>query len=256
MKPFTFEKKYSAFTLLELLIVMSIITTLLTMSLSSFGGLRNTIRMNEYLLNLEQDIRGVQRAAMLLEKDPKENWIYGLGIDFTKIGDGEGEYKMFKWCSRFSDYGDITTRSTLPNFIPPEHPSFVPLNLDGNGSLPISSAVEGDFPSGLCETELEGNPNTLYSLSGYAKPMSPPASVVTFPEGDARYVLFESVSGRTFFYDKDGKLLNYDSDGNPRSAVDIVHLTIQFKPLTGTGKPRRITIANLSGKIEIYTPND
>lgn len=250
MKDFNFKKKYPAFTLLELLIVISIITVLLTMSVSSFGGLRNTMRMNEYMLNLEQDIRTAQRTAMLVERDPTENWLYGIGIDFSEIGN-DGDYKMFKWCSAYPDYGHITTRSNIPGFIPTDYPegNGDPLNSDnGNGKLPIPNE-NTDVPVGVCDQE-----GGFTLLAGYAKPMSPPMSNITFGS-QVRYVLFESVSGRTFLYNDIGEVLNYDGDGNLKED-DVQHLTINFKPLKGTGKTRKISVMNLSGKIDIHMTNE
>jgi prepilin-type N-terminal cleavage/methylation domain-containing protein len=239
------NKKYPSFTLLEMLIVMTILSVLIGMTLSSFGGLRNTIKMNEYMLNLEQDIRSVQRAAMLLERDPTENWIYGLGIDFTNINenDSDGEYIIFKWCSSLIDYGDATTRSNIPGFVEGGEAE----GKDGN--LPILGPTE-EYPGGICgsQVSLMGFPGALYIVSGYAKPMSPPISDINFI-GDARYVLFESVSGRAFLYNNLGELLNYDTEGNPMDNPS--HLEIHFVP-KGRTNARKITIRNLSGKIDIH----
>ena len=233
---------------------MSIITVLLTMTLTAFGGLRNTIRMNEYMLNLEQDIRLVQRAAMLLERNPLENWLYGVGIDFTKVtyDDSAGNYRVFKWCSPYPDHGHISTRSNIPGFVPPDFLSDdLDIDPEVNGNLPLPTDVskEFDFPIGLCDSSMLF-PGEIYLLSGYSKPMAPPVSNITFL-GEARFVLFESVSGRAFLYNDNGELLNYDQEGNPSPSA-IPDLTIQFRPVRGTGKTREITIMNLSGKIDTH----
>jgi prepilin-type N-terminal cleavage/methylation domain-containing protein len=242
LKNISLKEKYKAFTLLELLIVMSIITILMTMSLSAFVGLRNTVKMNEYILNLEQDIRNVQRSAMLVERDPTENWIYGLGIDFTSVeeDDALGSYTIFKWCSSFPDYGDITTRSKIPGFDPDT------MNVDV--SLPPMGA-EG-FKQGICDLSAGiVFPGELYILSGFSQSISPPVSNISFTS-DARYVLFESVSGRAFFYDIDGNLLNYNPlTGEPW--VDPVSFGIEFTPVGRTSK-RGISIGNVSGKIDTH----
>ena len=67
------SKKYIAYTLVEMLIVMSVVIIMMSMSFASFNGLQNTIKMNEYILTLEQNVRNVQRAAMLLERKSGEN---------------------------------------------------------------------------------------------------------------------------------------------------------------------------------------
>ena len=51
------SKKYIAYTLVEMLIVMSVVIIMMSMSFASFNGLQNTIKMNEYILTLEQNVR-------------------------------------------------------------------------------------------------------------------------------------------------------------------------------------------------------
>ncbi|HRZ84938.1 MAG TPA: type II secretion system protein, partial [Candidatus Dojkabacteria bacterium] len=95
--------RYSGFTLIELLIVMSIIVLLSGLSFSTYQNFQSTIRLNEFINGFEQNIRKVQRDAMLLEKSSNEGWIYGLGIDLRNIEDTVngtfGVYYPFKWCS-------------------------------------------------------------------------------------------------------------------------------------------------------------
>ena len=99
-------KKYSAYSLLELLLVLAMLGIFGAMAFGTFNGLENTVKMNEYMLSLEQDIRTTQRAAMLLERDTDERWLYGIGIDFSST-ETDGTYKKFKWCSEYSDYGAL-----------------------------------------------------------------------------------------------------------------------------------------------------
>lgn len=223
---------------------MSLITILMTMSITSFSGLRNTVRMNEYMLNLEQDIRNVQRSAMLVERNPQENWIYGLGIDFSTINDGDtlGHYTIFKWCSPFFDYGDITTRSPIPGFDPNQ--TII------EGMLPTDS---GNFGLGICDSNsidpLFSPSGELFILSGFSKPLSPPVSSVVF-SNDIRFILFESISGRAFFYNTNGDLQNYTNEG-VLLEDDILHFGIEFTPV-GRSASRKITVSNLSGKINTH----
>lgn len=239
MKKIVFRKKYEAYTLLELLVVISIILILGGMSLSAFGGLQNTIRMNEYMLNLEQDVRNVQRAAMLLQRNPNENWIYGLGLDMSEITN-DGNYRMFKWCTSFSDYGDITTRSPIPGYDP-----VLPFGGESrNGYLPIIE--EGDFNTTRCAQDIVDSNGAIRGLQGYASPIKPPAA--TIQASDVAYILFESVSGRAFFYNINGVLLNYDMDGNLLTD-NIIDFEIEIIP-SGKGSTRSFTVKNLSGKID------
>ena len=235
------HKKYPAYTLMEMLVVMSIFIILGAMTFSAFDGLQNTVKLNEYMLTLEQDIRNVQRSAMLLQRNTGERWLYGLGIDFSEIT-ADGEYRMFKWCSPFDDYGHITTKSKIPGYDPS-------LQLaDENGRLPI---FELDYNSSSClSSEFKSE---LKNLPGYENSAKPPKAQILIAgsqeDRKVRFVLFESVSGRTFFYNSNGDILNYDTGGVAVS--DPVNFDLQISP-SGRGSTRRLTINNLSGKITTY----
>jgi hypothetical protein len=220
------------------------------MTFSSFSGLQNTVKMNEYVLTLEQDIRSVQRAAMLLERNSGEKWIYGLGIDFGNVGSTDGKYTVFKWCSPFDDYGNIATRSALLAY-DPNSDLGTPLGYgaDKNGYINISGGI---LDSNNCD--LSAYSSTLHILSGYSQSLTTPKSTISIaPINDnvyARYVIFESVSGRAFFYDKDGVLLNFDSTGKMVETPEPFVITI--KPYSN-GNTRIISIGNLSGKVTMQS---
>lgn len=228
---------------MELLIVLGIFVILAGITFSSFSGLQNTVKTNEYVLNLEQDIRSVQRAAMLLTRSTNEKWIYGLGIDFGDMQD-DGRYKVFKWCSPFSDYGNIATRSSLPAY-DPNYDIGSPLGSDQNGYMNITGGIS---TSSVCE--LSSFSSTLRTLSGYTQTSSTPKAEISKSSidgnDDPRYVIFESVSGRAFFYDSEGILLNFDTDGNLVEEPDDFVITINPYSNANT---RIISIGNLSGKI-------
>lgn len=228
---------------MELLVVMSIIIILGGLSFSSFGGLQNTIKMNEYVLTLEQDIRSVQRASMLLQRDPNEKWLYGIGIDFGNMGDS-GTYTVFKWCSPFNNYGDVMTKSNLPNYKPGTDLG-VNVGSELNGYMPNILNIP---LSNMCE--ISATSSNLRTVAGYDKSTITPISTITISsiDGDEnpRYVVFESVSGRTFFYNKNGKLLNYDAKGKQVASPGDFVITIVPESDINT---RVITIKHLSGKI-------
>lgn len=233
--------KYSAYTLMELLIVLTIFSILGAMSFSAFGNLQNTVKMNEYALTLEQDVRSVQRAAMLLQRDSGEKWLYGLGIDFGAMGDS-GEYTVFKWCSPFSDYGDILTKSSLPAYTPSKTLGSVGAMNELNGYLTVTSI------GGSCGSDAS---SSLSILPGYDKSTKTPKSTIEITLVDGRtprFVVFESVSGRAFFYDTQGVLLNYTSEGN--LIDDPLPFVITIVPDSNVNS-RIITMTNLSGKISI-----
>lgn len=252
--------RYSGFTLIELLIVMSIIVLLSGLSFSTYQNFQSTIRLNEFINGFEQNIRKVQRDAMLLEKSSNEGWIYGLGIDLRNIEDTVngtfGVYYPFKWCSGFSEYGDIKTRSAVPNFNPED-------GSISNGKIPISA---GPFESGLCGNQNLDSDNVLkgYALFGdmgigtmgvgnqqLSVNILPvfSDSYPDEPNPNARpaFLLFESVTGRALFYDSTGALLNFDYETlKPLSGAMPLEITIS-RPGGKGGKT--IVISHLSGRI-------
>ena len=226
--------KYTAYTLVEMLVVMGIAMILMGMTFTSFSGLQDTVKMNEYMLNMEQDIRAVQRASMLLERNTEENWLYGLGIDFSQL-DPEGKYTTFKWCNPFPDYGDETTRSKVPGY------------KKGDLTLEGAKLPKGSIDSGLCQESSD----TLKTLPGYTTELTIPKSTVQY-NSDVRYVVFESVTGRAFFYDEEGILLNYSMvDGQVviKDPDSIEELDFTITSL-GAAAPRRMKVHHLSGRIE------
>ena len=224
---------------------MSILVILSTITFSSFSGLENTIKMNEYTVTLEQNLQGVQRASMLLERTSGENWIYGLGIDFGNVGNN-GNYTVFKWCSPYSDYGSTRTKSSLPNYDPSYDVGSLIPNEGGyseyNAYLPSVATITN---SSACGSSLTSS--ALRFIPGYESSVETPISTISVMVGSkqVRYILFESVSGRAFFYDNDGVLVNYSVKGK-LSAADPFVITITP---TGKGSTRVLTVGNLSGKV-------
>jgi len=241
---------YNGYTLLELLVVMAISMILIGMSFASFGGLQDTIKMNEYTLTLEQNITSVQRAAMLLEKKADENWLYGLGIDFSKT-DSDGLYQTFKWCSPFWDYGDTTTKSYIPSFNPSVDLG-VALNFGKNGYIPLPST------SSYLQTTCDRNAvkSSLVGLIGYKNSLTPPQSKITtnlnpINNRPIKFVVFESVSGRAFFYDDTGRIVNYDNKGKLLTN-QVVDMKITIDPDSSI-PAKEVTIGNLSGRVSTLT---
>jgi hypothetical protein len=78
-----------------------------------------------------------------------------------------------------------------------------------------------------------------------------PKSKVHF-NSDVRYVVFESVTGRAFFYDFKGELLNYfpiDGQVVIKDPDSIEELDFTITSL-GAAAPRRLKVHHLSGRIE------
>ncbi len=242
---YSYRGKYEGYTLIEMLVVMAIFVIFVAMSFSSFSGLQNTIKMNEYSLTLEQNITNVQRASMLLEKKADDNWLYGLGIDLTKLN-LEGHYDTFKWCSPFTDYGDVTTKSYIPSFNPALDLESS-LNFGKNGYIPIPT--EASYAEGTCKNSTL---SSIVSLVGYKTSLTPPKGKITtnsnpFNNRPLKYLVFESVSGRAFFYDETGRVVNYDAKGRPVTGQPI-NLVITIDPDTNI-PIKEIVVENLSGRI-------
>jgi type II secretory pathway pseudopilin PulG len=221
-------KKLKAYTLMEMLVVMTIMIILLSVGFTAYASFTETTKYNQDVADLEQDIIIIQRAAMLLERDSDEDWIYGLGIDFSGLrGDASartGEYTFFKWCSEVSEFGAPRTRARYPRYI--EGDSSI------NGIMP--TVVSGT------STKCDAGLNELVPLTGYGTGDLSLQEDVSI-SSDIRFLLFESVSGRAFLYDTGGNLLNPNVD-----------LEIHFSKNFGDAKV--LQIENLTGRTKVYTP--
>jgi hypothetical protein len=210
---------------------------------SAFSGLRDTVTLNQDLLNLEQDIRWAQRSALFLERNPDERWIYGIGIDFSDFEE-DGVYRLFKWCSQFEDYGNILTRSNFPNY----NPNFDLSNLNGNLSLPgylQSSCGSGSSLSEIVRVQgrIDGTVSADFQID-IPNDLNASNDVGGIPN----FVLFEAVSGRAFFYDDNGLIVNFESDSE--MVPDPIDFSVEVTAPT-TGRMKTITITNISGKISL-----
>ena len=239
----TAQRKYKAYTLVEMLVVLGIFIIIGGIGFSAFYGLRDSISMNEKILSITQDIRFAQRSALFLERGANDKWVYGVGIDFSTV-ETDGEYKIFKWCSQFSDYGDPKSKGDFPNFDKTFTVSAT------NGNLPITGYAS-NCQSVTGTTELSLLPNSGdRSILGFTVdlPNSNDASgdVGAYP----RYLLFEAVSGRAFFYDNNGNIVNFGSSGL------IVGTPINFKLNISSNRTKTlksINISNISGKVDVQT---
>ncbi|WKZ31295.1 MAG: prepilin-type N-terminal cleavage/methylation domain-containing protein [Candidatus Dojkabacteria bacterium] len=241
--------KYKGFTLMEMIIVIVIFMILFAMSISAFSGLRSTIALNEAVKNLEQDIRNAQRDALLLSRGKDEKWLYGIGIDFSDFPQ-TGEYRVFKWCSQFDDFGDPKTTSDFPNY----DPAVGDLGSATNGNFPQGNYVESCTRGG---STFSSNSTSLVEMSGTGiVPIEYPIMIGVNQEltgqGGApafpAYVVFESTTGRAFFYDNNGRILNYDGDGDLESDAfdfEVVLATVD------RDHNRMLRIRYSSGKIEL-----
>lgn len=225
-------EKYQAFTLLEMLLVLAILSILGSVSISAFSGLQSSVSVNQETENISQDVRNLQRSSILLTRDENERWLYGLGIDFSKYTD-TGTYTLFKWCSPYDDYGATQTESDIPGY-------------DGN-SLSSTDLPTADYSTD-CSKGIGLSRLVKYGET-YITDMDLHPRIVSrgYYDQPIAYVLFESISGRAFFYDKSGKLINYDS-----TTGNLVSSPVNFVIQLSTNETiKTITVKNLSGKISI-----
>jgi type II secretory pathway pseudopilin PulG len=233
-------KKYPAFTLLEMLLVISILTTFGTLTASAFSGLQSAVRMDQETEDIGQDIRNLQRASILLERNSNEKWLYGLGIDFSKYEE-TGEYTYFKWCSQYDEYGNKQTRSEIPGYDEDNALS------ETNGFLPvpISSDTECTVGDGAISSKL------IKYETGYTNLTDESLNPRLVSNRDIKYIVFEAVSGRAFFYDGQGTLVNYDTLGSLVASPSDFRIELKSKNAT-----KVISVRNLSGKVSIEEEDD
>ena len=205
-------KNLKAFTLMEMLIVMTIMVIILGLGMSAYVTFTESTKFNEDVANIQSDILTMQRAAMLFKKDKDDGWAYGLGIDFDGVipdGDNDGTYRFFKWCSGFNNYGSEQTSGPYPNF-------------NGTDSDGMSTdSLHLDYSNTDCDGIIDTDFGKIVSLSGY--------SIGRFNLGDdvkiakitdcgtgntcyPRFLLFEAVTGRVFFFAGDGTMISTDNN--------------------------------------------
>lgn len=237
------HKIYKAYSLLEMLVVMSIIIVIMGIGFGTFAGLNSSISLNETLSSLKQDIKNTQRSAMFVERNSDERWLYGLGIDFSKIS-VDGSYRIFKWCSQFTEYGDVLTTSYFPNYDSNDPVSIL------NGNLPVNAvSLVNNCPltsnSSVLVSQVDQKRYISKNLIGENDSLNATGDVGNIP----MYIVFESVSGRAFMYDSNGILVNYAPDGDLIDANVELNLLFESK---SNGVQRGITIDNISGRINEY----
>lgn len=212
-------KKIKAYTLMEMLVVMSIMIILLAVGFNAYASFTETTKYNQDVNNLQQDILIIQRAAMLLERDASENWPYGIGIDFNGIRSGTGEYKFFKWCSVYSDFGSPPTRGQYPHFVQDS------ADFEGNMSNPILS----EDTSSCVGLGGGATDDILIPLTGYSSKNLSLGEDVSITS-DIRFLLFESVSGRAFVYDVSGNRIEenleilFEKNFGPNKILQVDYL--------------------------------
>lgn len=271
-------KKLQGFTLMEMLIVLSIVIILSAVGISGFNSINETFTANENVELVMQDIQSAKLKAMNMDKNEEKTWIYGFGIDFRNADSSNGNngnYKMYKWCSPVENFGDTLeldgkshdlTRAKLPNLYSSgygvnEKISDVKLcgvlGVYRNGSIPASCGDSGYMSS--CNTD---NGTNLISILGEdLSLLSRFDGQVTLLDlkrssNPPSFVLFESLTGKAIIYARDGQVLNYDENG-VFDADNLLPLDIILRRKSGNTFDM-ISVYPLSGEIihHVYGPSD
>jgi prepilin-type N-terminal cleavage/methylation domain-containing protein len=237
------DNKRDGFTLVEMLLVMAIIVILGAMGVGGFIGFRETMSARENVEKIKQDIQRARSMSINVERDRNDPWLYGIGISFKDLN--EGNYSFFKWCSEFNSYGNIKTRSAIPDWN-----SVNDIGVS-NGTLPLQVRIGTTCGSGSSLAEISGDSSVKVI------DLDEKSTVIS----DAKFVLFEAVTGRAFLYndrdDIDGVAFptSYDIEGEyiyPTKTLDIVITR------TYSTKFDMISVYPLSGAVihHVYSDQD
>ncbi len=239
------QKTYLAFSLIEMLLVMAIFIILMTLGFASGSDVMSSMAVSNAVTSVKEDVRYAKRSAMFLDREVGENWIYGIGVDFSDIENGN--YKLFKWCSEYDNFDSRIDKmnSELPAWDPDET---TPDDLPGYDTGGINKC-DGENELLAVSRELsEGGPGTHIQAKFLNIDLVEEDADGTIPS----YILFESSTGRAFIYDETRSLLNYDLsdpvelDGSYVLAIDIKRKSVEDDSDSG----RVIKFHPVSGRIE------
>jgi len=272
-------KKLQGFTLMEMLIVLSIIIILSAIGISGFNSINETFTANENAELVKQDIESARLKAMNMGKENEETWVYGFGIDFRNADSSNGRngnYRMYKWCSPVKNFGDTLTlsgipydltRAKLPNLYSglDVNGDISSVNLCGtfnlykNGSIPASCGSGND---GYVDECSENSTNlSLIKGEDFSLLNRFDGQVILLDlKGDNNspsFVFFESLTGKAIIYARDGHVLNYKNDGS-FDAENFLPLDIILRRKGNSDTFDMISVYPLSGEIihHVYGPRD
>ncbi len=239
------QKTYSAFSLIEMLLVMAIFIILLSVGFLSVSDVMSAMAVNNAVAAIKEDVRYAKRSAMFLDREVGEYWVYGIGVDFTDIENGN--YKLFKWCSEYENFDSRIDKmnSELPAWDPT---STSPDDLPAYNSSEICNSSTKNEIIAISRELSEGGPETHVQVKFLNIYLKEDADT-TLPS----YILFESSTGRAFIYDEDGKLLNYDFSADPIQLDGSYVLAIDIKRRSqdsDSSSGRVLNFHPVSGRIE------
>ncbi|MFH1547434.1 MAG: prepilin-type N-terminal cleavage/methylation domain-containing protein [bacterium] len=196
----------SGFTLVEMLVSMTIIALILGLSAAGYNGLRTTQILKQSAETLKSDIMYAKRSAMLIKRNEGENWINGVGIDLASMSMEEGGYRLFKYCGEDTGYVDYSTQY-ISNVVSL-------FDIEGGQTPAPPSDYYGD-----CKTT---ETSEFTSLPGYlmVDKISDTLQflVSEYPESlinSVRFLFFESPTGEMHLYDCMGSEIDLTEEGGP-----------------------------------------
>lgn len=192
-----FVEGEEAFSVVELLVVMTVIALLTGIAWSGFRGLRTSMSLYQSSQAARADIVFAQRAAMLLERVPNETWIQGVGIDLRKYVGSPGDnqkYTLFKLCSDLYNYEDYNSDDLTSA-------------VSGLKAFDSECGITSSWAALFGKKDVEIQGQRLGTCTTNANP-----SAVDRMTGRISFIIFEAVNGRIHLYGRDGTELMETSD--------------------------------------------
>jgi type II secretory pathway pseudopilin PulG len=262
-----------------MLIAMAIFIILSAVGISGFNSIREAFTANENAELVKQDIESARLKAMNMGKDNEETWVYGFGVDFRNADSSNGSngnYMIYKWCSPAKSFGDVVnlsgtfydlTRAKLPNLYSGNdvNGNITNISLCGtpsvyrNGSITAlcgsSGYSDGCYENTTNLTAIFGEDLSLLNIfDNLVVLLNLDEDEINNPPS---FVLFESLTGKAIIYARDGKVLNYKSDGS-FDEEKFLPLDILLKRKSNGSTFDLISVYPLSGEIihHVYGPED
>lgn len=99
-------RRISAFTLVELLVVLVIIGIMLVLSGGMSSRTRDTFISQQYIKSTVQNARILRRKSMLIARNAQDDkWVHAIGFRFEKNTEGEWIMKQIKVLGKSSGIG-------------------------------------------------------------------------------------------------------------------------------------------------------
>ena len=207
------NSKADGFTLVELLLVMSIISMLLLMGVGGFISMRNTQQLEQYSQTVFSEVRNQHRSSLLYNRELGETWVWGNIVDVTGMTSGENppEVRIYKYCAlAFGDFETYPKEGT---------------------PLPVEASNKDDSGSGRCNGTralvLINKLDISFTIGE--------VQAITDSGHEPAYIVFETLSGKVHYYDAAGTELDSTSAFNILfSNKTAAEKLIRYEPATSS----------------------